>query len=145
MDKVDGVSLLNAPPLSVLLDQQLIENESKTADGEKKKISYIEQQFFAIGCAANPENLTLYPIDISVHLDTPVAAPGRVHSSLASLKPLPPDDELALSGSKAGNSAKRRKIMPDENGSSASYPKLQELCEEVERFALLLSNEIDDE
>lgn len=73
LDRVDGVTLLNAPPLSVLLDQQLIENESKTADGEKKKTSYINQHLFAIGCAATPESLTLYPIDISVHLDTPVA------------------------------------------------------------------------
>ena len=82
LDRVDGVTLLNAPPLSVLLDQQLIETESKTADGEKKKTSYIEQHLFAIGCAATPECLTLYPIDISVHLDTPVAGKSSNWSSL---------------------------------------------------------------
>ena len=167
MDRVDGVALLNAPPLSVLLDQQLIENESKTADGEKKKTSYIEQHLIAIACASTAENLTLYPIDISVHLDTPVAgkasawfesprryrlsshfksspfhaAPRRVHSSLAELKPLPADDD-AMNGSDVGYPAKRKKIS-DDNGSATASPRMQELSAEVERFATLLSNEID--
>jgi len=70
---VDGVSLLNAPPLSVLLDQQLIENETKSSDGEKKKSSYVEQHLFSVSCAATPERLTLFPIDVVVHLDSPIA------------------------------------------------------------------------
>jgi hypothetical protein len=77
LEKVSDISLLNAPPVSVLMDQQLIENETKRADGEKVKTSYIEQQFFAVGCSATTEGLTLYPIDISVHLDTPTA--GKSH------------------------------------------------------------------
>ena len=70
---MDGIKLLNAPPLSVLLDQQQIEKEKKRADGEKVKSSYIEQHLFAVGCSATKEGLTLYPMDVSVHLDNPVS------------------------------------------------------------------------
>lgn len=138
LGKVDGVPLLNAPPLSVLLDQQLMENESKTADGEKKKTSYIEQQLFAIGCAVSAENLTLYPMDISVHLDTPVAAPRRVNSVLVKLKAVVDEDESPNDV----YPAKRQKISVD-NGRTTAGPRMQELSAEVERFATLLSNEID--
>jgi hypothetical protein len=62
------------------MDHQLIENEIKTSDGEKKKTSYIEQQIFAIGCTATAEGLTLYPIDLTVHLDTPIAGMTRALS-----------------------------------------------------------------
>ena len=76
LEKVDGVTLLHAPPIAVLMDQQLIEKETKRADGEKVKTSYIEQELLAVACSATAEALTLYPIDISVHLDTPIA--GKV-------------------------------------------------------------------
>lgn len=74
--KVDGIELLPAPPLSVLLDHQLIETETKTTDGDKKKTSFIEQNLFAIGCTATMECLTLYPVDVTVQLDTPISGTG---------------------------------------------------------------------
>lgn len=139
LDKVDGVSLLNAPPLSVLLDQQLIENEKKRADGEKIKTSYIEQQLFAVGCSATAEGLTLYPIDISVHLDTPIAAPRRVNSNLAKLSP-PPNEDVATNRMEP---APKRQKLSENGGTSGASPKLRDLPDEVEHFALLLSEAID--
>ena len=76
LESVNGVSLLNAPLLTVLMDQQLIENETKRADGEKVKTSYIEQQLFSVGCSATADGLTLYALDVAVHLDTPTAGKG---------------------------------------------------------------------
>ena len=70
---MDGIKLIPSPPLSVLLDQQLIENESQSLDGEKKKTSYLEQQLFGVGCSSTADALTLYPLDITVVLDNPVA------------------------------------------------------------------------
>jgi hypothetical protein len=69
---VGGVSFLPAPPVSIMLDQQLIETSSATSDGEKKKISYLEQSLFAIGCCMD-DGPTLVPLDISVKLDSPSA------------------------------------------------------------------------
>jgi hypothetical protein len=73
LTSVDGIKLLPAPPLSVLLDQQLIENELHSLDGEKKKTSYLEQQLFGVACSSTPDALTLYPLDMSVVLESPVA------------------------------------------------------------------------
>jgi hypothetical protein len=158
LTSVDGIKLIPAPALSVLLDQQLIEKESQSLDGEKKKTSYLEQQLFGVGCSSTPDALTLYPLDMSVVLDNPVAgtflrsffverycssnadkqlllceAPRRVSASLAKLQPT---DEVRVSEPVA----KRQKV--EENGGT-STPKLQELSAEVERFATLLSGVLD--
>mgnify|MGYP005845856475 CR=1 FL=1 len=81
LNTIDGAPLLPAPLLSILLDHRLIENETRTTDGEKKKTSYIEQQLFAIGCSATDQGLTLYPMDVTVHLDTPISGTFRVFVS----------------------------------------------------------------
>lgn len=163
MEKVEGVSLLNAPPLSVLLDQQLIENEKKSADGETIKTSFIEQQLFAIGCSATADGLTLYPIDISVRLDSPIGgklsnslttfflltlvfqglnsfstatkAPQRLSSKIVKLG-RPPSDDVVM---------KEMEPKTSVNGNSVpgSPPNLRELSEEVEHLAFLLSEAID--
>lgn len=156
METASGISLLNAPPLSVLMDQQLIENENKRADGEKVKTSYIEQQLFAVGCSATAEGLTLYPIDISVHLDTPTAgkfflssiervvtsflkanrslkAPRRVSCTIARLSPHRRDEPVQA----VEPAAKKPRL-------SHSQPILRDLAVEVEHFAQLLSEAIID-
>ncbi|CAB9497839.1 expressed unknown protein [Seminavis robusta] len=135
LDSVDGISLLPAPPVSVLMDQQLIENESKSVDGEKKKTSYIQQQLFGVGCSSTPEALTLYPLDLSVTLDSPISAPRRVSASLAKLKPEETTEPQPIS--------KIAKLEEGNGSSSPRPPKLQDLSAEVERFALLLTDAMD--
>ena len=58
---------------------------------------------------------------------------------MAPLTPLPADDAADSSNSKP---AKRPKLS-DDNGDSSSGLIMQELSDEVERFATLLSNMID--
>jgi hypothetical protein len=83
---VGGVSFLAAPPVSIMLDQQLIETSSATSDGEKKKISFLEQSLFAIACCMD-DGPTLVPLDISVMLDSPSA--GKYRNRMLSVKLLP--------------------------------------------------------
>jgi len=73
MESTDGHSFLNAPPISILLDQQLIETATTTSDGVSKKTSYLDQSFFAIACAVAENSLGLFPFDISVELDSPTS------------------------------------------------------------------------
>ena len=63
-------------------------------------------------------------------------APRRVSSSLAKLKPEEPTSAQPM--------AKRPKLEDGNGSSSTRPPKLQDLSAEVERFALLLSDAIDD-
>jgi hypothetical protein len=55
-----------------MLDQQLIETSAATSDGERKKISFLEQSLFSIACCME-DGPTLIPLDISVKLAAPSA------------------------------------------------------------------------
>jgi hypothetical protein len=87
LEPVGGVSFLAAPPVSIMLDQQLIETSSATSDGEKKKISFLEQSLFAIACCMD-DGPTLVPLDISVKLDSPSAGKYRNRTLFMNLLPV---------------------------------------------------------
>jgi hypothetical protein len=136
---LDDISFLPTPPLSLLIDQKLIESTSRTSDGEKVKHAHTEQELFGICCSVNENALTLYGTELKVQLDTPTSVPNRTACSLAQL--LMPDGApgpTVINGdSNSSNgepSAKRAKI---ENIGS---PSVQDLMVEVERFASILSN-----
>lgn len=73
VDKLEGISFLPTPPVSLLVDQQLVEKSSVTTDGEKKKQAYTEQELFGISCSVDGDALTLYGTEMKVLLDTPSA------------------------------------------------------------------------
>jgi hypothetical protein len=73
VDTLEGISFLPAPPVSLLVDQQLVEKNSVTTDGEKKKQAYTEQELFGISCSVDGDALTLYGTEMKVLLDTPNA------------------------------------------------------------------------
>lgn len=67
-------SFLPVPPVSILLDQELIETLTATSDGVQKKKSYLNQKLFAATCSADKDHgLTLYPLDIEIRLESPAA------------------------------------------------------------------------
>jgi hypothetical protein len=77
VDTLEGISFLPAPPVSLLVDQQLVEKSSVTTDGEKKKQAYTEQELFGISCSVDGDALTLYGTEMKVQLDTPSAGKFR--------------------------------------------------------------------
>ena len=80
MQSLDGVSFLPTPPLSILLDQQMVESSRTTSDGVSKKTSYLKQTLFCLVCAANEDALALYPLDVGVNLDSPTKGRFRMES-----------------------------------------------------------------
>jgi hypothetical protein len=72
---VDGIdiSFLAAPPISTLLDQELIETSIVASDGTAKKSSYLEQTLYAIACAVNENELKLFSLQVTVDLASPTA------------------------------------------------------------------------
>jgi hypothetical protein len=71
ISSLNGISFLQTPPLSILIDQKLVETASRTSDGEKMKQAYTEQELFGICCSVGDDGLTLYGVDVNVQLDTP--------------------------------------------------------------------------
>jgi len=124
-------SLLPVPPVSVLIDHQLVDTSHTTSDGVTKKISYLDQTLFGAMCSVDKvEGLTLFPLDIRIRLDSPAAFPKRTGCALSTFKkasspPLVKTESTStptMNGGKhppgtsdghidvAENSAKRRKV-----------------------------------
>jgi hypothetical protein len=135
---LDDISFLPTPPLSLLIDQKLIESTSRTSDGEKVKHAHTEQELFGICCSVNEDALTLYGTELKVQLDTPTSVPNRTSCSLAQLlMPYDAPGSTVINGDSSSNgepSAKRAKV--ENNGN----PSVQDLMVEVETFASILSN-----
>ena len=87
MDSVEGMTMLQAPPISILIDQELVETSAATSDGGKKKTSYIDQSLFSLSCAMDDKDgPVLLPFDVTVRLDNPTAFPQRTSVSLTKFK-----------------------------------------------------------
>ena len=84
--EVDGISWLKAPPISVMLDQQMKETSSRSLDGVTKKRRYLEQSLFAISCSATSDGVKLVPMVIETMLDSPAAATDRQHVKVVSFR-----------------------------------------------------------
>jgi hypothetical protein len=67
----NGFSFLAAPPLSLLIDQEMIETTERTSDGDKTQKIYAEQELFGTCCSVGDEALTLIGIKANMKLDTP--------------------------------------------------------------------------
>ena len=73
LGSLDGVDFIPVPPISLLIDQELIETSSVTTDGEKRHHAYTVQELFGVSCAAGDDNLTLYAVSMKMQLDTPTS------------------------------------------------------------------------
>lgn len=73
MESLEGHSFLRAPPLSVVLEQQMVETATKTSDGANKKSAFLTQSLFGVTCSVRDESLLLYPLEVNMKLDTPTA------------------------------------------------------------------------
>ena len=162
LETLDGISFLPAPPVSLLLDQQLVEKSSVTTDGERIKQAYTEQELFGISCSVNGEALTLYGTEMKVQLDTPSSCkygyvrrngrlllsydyflaivmfpvPNRSACSLVEFSDVSQGVSLMNGSDDSARAAKRVKLHSNGDVTPAD---VQDLMTEVERFASILS------
>ena len=94
LETASGIDLFPTPPLSIMLDQQVIESSKASSDGVSSKKMYLQQTLFALSFSCSSEALTLYPMTVSVHLDTPSSVPIRKSCSVVSFRPPTKEDTL---------------------------------------------------
>lgn len=70
-NRSNGKKFVPAPPLCLLIDQQLIETTQRTSDGDKTQKIYTEQELFGTCCTVDDAALTLYGVKVNTRLDTP--------------------------------------------------------------------------
>lgn len=75
---LDDVTFLATPPLSVLLDHQLVETSQTTSDGIHKREAHLVQTLFSTLCAVSDSSLILYPLDVRIKLNSPTS--GKLES-----------------------------------------------------------------
>lgn len=81
-EKVEGINLISAPPVAILLDQKPRESASTSIDGGSKKKRYLKQKMFALSCLATETGVKLVPLMIQVDLESPVSPVERKQVSI---------------------------------------------------------------
>jgi hypothetical protein len=150
-DSDHGLSLFPAPPVSILLDQRLVDTSTTTSDGVTKRGSYLEQNLFAVACCANESTLTLVPFDILAKRDSPMATTQRLKHTLLEFKKDSPLSSLERGERENDGQEPPLKRPKQENGGNAYsiiHSNRQErwaedLIVEVERFANILGSTVD--
>jgi hypothetical protein len=141
IDAIYGINLLGAPPVSILMGQELVEISVMKTDGVSTKTSYIDQSLFSLACAASDDALSLFPFDISVKLESPTAFPERIAISLLEFKALPAT-AVETNGDMNGRTPKRQKHTM--NG-GLGLSELEDVMEEVSRLSELLTSTVEEE
>lgn len=133
---IDGNVLIEAPPISVLLDQEIAETINVATDGSSKKTSYIEQSLFSICCSIVDDGVVLIPHEINVNLESPASFPKRTSWSLLQFK----DIASGLKGVEENGLVNRPEAVRNGNSLSAI---MVNASEEAGRFAEILLETID--
>jgi hypothetical protein len=128
-------SFLPTPPLTLLIDQKLVENSSWTNDGDRVKQSFAQQELFGICCSVNEsQGIVLYGSEIDVKLESPSSLP--IQTGLRLTKFVSTDGDVVTNDEPPPS--KRTKL---DNPTAAT--STQDLMDEVEVFASILSETLD--
>jgi hypothetical protein len=127
LETVVGEALLNAPPVGILLDQELMESSATSVEGIHSKRNYLKQSIFALSCVANESGVTMVPMEIEIVLDTPVSVRDRKKVEL--IKFLESTEEKDAASLDHQPKKRRTERSGDEDATT---------LEEVDRFARIL-------
>jgi len=73
LEPQNGESLLAMPPVGVVMDQRMIQKVS-SADGDKKKQSFLDRDLFVVSCSVTDNAVSLYGFDVTVQLESPASS-----------------------------------------------------------------------
>lgn len=77
-DKTDP-DLVRVPPLSVTLRQRMVEKLVKEGDGEKKRISQLHAELFAVSAKVNGDKLALVCFDVLTLSESASSGESALH------------------------------------------------------------------
>jgi len=137
-NRSNGKKFVPAPPLTLLIDQHMIETTQRTSDGDKTQKIYTEQELFGTCCAVDDAALTVYGLKVNTRLDTPSSVPNRTSWELKRLQSGP---HLVPMEAEDTRPTKRARVEESSNGGVVAHGMTQE----VEYFASILSNTLEME
>jgi len=140
--KIDGHEFLPIPPLSIMVDQNIVETTSRTSDGEKITRTHTEQELFCISCSANDTSLTLYGAVTHVRLESPTAIPSRTSATLTNFVELSSGDFMSWQNQHDDHPPPSKRARRDDGGLDSSVAVI-DLMDEVERFSIIISETLE--
>ena len=75
-DPIEGketATPIKAPPVAIILDQDLVETVASTQDGVVKKNSFVRQTLFAVSCSISEGTVVLQPYHVTTEIKSPTA------------------------------------------------------------------------
>ena len=132
--KIDGRDFLPIPPLSILVDQNIVETTYRTSDGEKVTQTHTEQELFSVCCSVDDSGLTLHSATILVRLASPTAIPAR--TSIVMTTFAASSTGINSFGNDVDPPAKRART-------EVGNVDVVNLMDEVERFSAVLSETLE--
>lgn len=75
----NGSVLLPMPPVTVVLDQRMVQKTS-SADGDRKKQSFLDRDLFAVSCSVTDDAVTLFGFDVTVQMESPASRKWSCHT-----------------------------------------------------------------
>jgi hypothetical protein len=135
--------MLSTPPIGIVLDQRVIENNQNASDGVNKKVTSIEQSLFAFTCSVDDSALKIIPLDITVKLDSISAIPQRNSCNLTNFVLNFPNQELSSTNVADRFLVKKRRIHAGDSVDNRSI--IVDVMNEVNRFAYILCDTIESE
>ena len=140
-EEVDSTELLRSPPISILMDQQVVASSKSSSDGGLKKASCIEQSIFAMACSATETCLQLYPFEVDVSLDSPTTFPVRKKTTLMRFKT---SDAGGIVQTDANGNASDRPTKRAKSDTNGQYHRREPL-DEVQVLSRLLLRLLEPE
>lgn len=139
IDPIDGNIFLKAPPISVLLGQDMIETTVVKSEGVSTKNHHLEQSLFSFVSSADEDCLCIFPLSVDVKLESPSSFVERISYSVIHFKPVSP---LESNDESDGPPIKRLKVT--HNDDEASY-EMEDVMQEVQTLSELILATLDDD
>jgi hypothetical protein len=136
IETIEENVFLKAPPISVMLGQEMIETTIVKSEGVSTKKHHLEQSLLSFTCTVNDNGLSIFPFTISVQLESPTSFVERNSVSLMEFKMLNDD------GDSDSRPQKRVKQTLNDDGNEED---VYDVMDEVDKLSALIAATIDDD
>jgi hypothetical protein len=138
------ISFIAAPPIAIVVDQAIVQDQTVAPDGICRKSSHVDQLLLGFTCSVADEGVCIYPADIEMTLPSPSAFPERKFVAVSKfVEPLTTNQMAILSSSsEEGRPTKKYKQADGPTADIIDFP--EEISVVASYIEALMENEMID-
>jgi hypothetical protein len=135
-----GVTFISAPPIAIIVDQEIVQDQTVSVDGILRKSSHVDQLLIGFTCSITDEGVCIYPLDIEMALS---ATPERKFVALSKFVEPLTTNNLVIGSRIGGDSRPSKKLKVGDD--DPSLLDVIDLPEEIAIVASYIEALIEDE